>query len=175
MKISSLPKEPVKVQSAATGPSTSNGSSQPNFSFSELKPLSALSTVNSVHRQFVFSKPELADSGLAKNCASSDPASVSQPVAAVRQAAENSCSFGTSLNNGHSQLRTSSSSFNSIASFNCKSGSAFTAKTNGGGETHTTPLLNFKSSAMPDVTNSAKLSKGVGVVQGKMSFNKLCF
>jgi hypothetical protein len=62
-----------------------------------------------------------------------------------------------------------------MSSSNCLGSTAFAMGTSGrtGAAAAPAPLVNFKSAAMPDVTNNAKLTKGVQHVQGKQSFNKL--
>ena len=171
---------------AALGPSTSNGGCPPKFRFTELRPISSVQSVNSVHRQFVFSQPEPPAGQFAPiKTVPSDTVSAAPAPTTLCQTSSfatpsgSNCSSGGRINNGHSQLSAgNSSSFSSLENFSSSScvgsNTNFSLGTNGGGGVHS-PLLNFKSAAMPDVTNSAKLSKGVDFVQGKQPFNKLFY
>ena len=172
---------------AALGPSTSNGGCPPKFRFTELRPISSVQSVNSVHRQFVFSLPEPPSGQFGPIIKTVPEGNVSAAPAATSLCQTSSfatpsgshCSSGGRINNGHSQLSAgNSSSFSSLENFSSSScvgsNTNFSLGTNGGGGVHS-PLLNFKSAAMPDVTNSAKLSKGVDFVQGKQPFNKLFY
>ena len=158
---------------AALGPSTSNGGGPPKFRFTELRPISSVQSVNSVHRQFVFSLPEPPSGQFGPIIKTVPEGNVSAAPAATSLCQTSSfatpsgshCSSGGRINNGHSQLSAgNSSSFSSLENFSSSScvgsNTNFSLGTNGGGGVHS-PLLNFKSAAMPDVTNSAKLSKGV--------------
>lgn len=186
------------IAAAAVGQSRSNGSPPPQFRFTELKALSTVRLVNcSVQRQFVFSKPDLPARRRVMSphkTTTTTPANFLPAAVATATRPPFSSSFssfmaaspaessqlstgggGGKIKNGHNQ---SSSSFNSLGSSSSFSSSSpvFSSGTNGfAGGTVSPPFVNFKSAAMPDVTNSAKLSKGVDRIQGvlKNSSNSL--
>jgi hypothetical protein len=148
----------------------SSGPQPPLFTFTELKAVvsSGRAAVTSAAREFVFSPPE--------------PAAMWQPdramaahTAAKRHTNSSSAAVAGKLNNGHGQFSACASS-ESLSSSNCLGSTAFALGTSGRtgvAAAPAAPLVNFKSAAMPDVTNNAKLTKGVQHVQGKQSFNKL--
>jgi len=155
---------------AALDSSTSNGgggiSPPPLFRFTQLKAVTSSGAVMSVSRDFVFSKPESA-AAWRPNLALAIRGA--ETAAAVDRNTTSSAA-GVKINNGHGQFSSGSSS--GSLSGSCIGSTAFSLGTNGGGGG---PLLNFKSAAMPDVTNNAKLTKGVHQMQGvlKNSSNSL--
>jgi hypothetical protein len=168
--VTTAPSTAAVDSSKSNGCGSGSGPQPPLFTFTELKAVvsSGRAAVTSAAREFVFSLPE--------------PAATWQPdrpraahTAAKRHTNSSSSAVAGKLNNGHGQFSACASS-ESLSSSNCLGSTVFALGTSGRpgvAAAPAAPLVNFKSAAMPDVTNNAKLTKGVQHVQGKHSFNKL--